>query len=128
MPSPTVPSWAPIAPDRINPRTVRLVEAFKDALARMRDEHGLTFDDLNTVTTLLQQLHDATGVPRWGLRRENRHPEQAILVGWLAGPGAGRLDVALINDIAARSGSGSPAICSSSSRVSLRYSSAIDAS
>jgi catechol 1,2-dioxygenase len=47
----------------INPRTVRLVEAFKGALARMRDEHGLTFDDLNTVTTLLQQLQNATGAP-----------------------------------------------------------------
>jgi catechol 1,2-dioxygenase len=63
MSSPTLPSWARIASGRINPRAVRLVEAFKDALARMRDEHGLTFDDLNTVTTLLQQLHDATGVP-----------------------------------------------------------------
>jgi catechol 1,2-dioxygenase len=55
--------WETVDPALVNPRAVRLVEAFKDALARMRDEHGLTFDDLNTVTTLLTQLHDATGVP-----------------------------------------------------------------
>jgi catechol 1,2-dioxygenase len=55
--------WPTIDPALINPRAVRLVEAFKDALARMRDEHGLTFDDLHTVATVLQQLRDATGSP-----------------------------------------------------------------
>ena len=59
----TLPSWAHIAPGMINPRAVRLVEAFKDALARMRDEHGLTFDDLHAAATVLEQLHDTTGVP-----------------------------------------------------------------
>lgn len=61
--STTPAPWETVDPALINPRAVRLVEAFKDALARMRDEHGLTFDDLHTVTTLLQRLHDATGVP-----------------------------------------------------------------
>jgi catechol 1,2-dioxygenase len=55
--------WDTVDPALINYRAVRLVEAFKESLARMRDEHGLTFDDLNTVATLLQQLHDATGAP-----------------------------------------------------------------
>lgn len=63
MTSTTPAPWETVDPALINPRAVRLVEAFKDALARLRDEHGLTFDDLNTVTTLLTQLHDATGVP-----------------------------------------------------------------
>lgn len=63
MTSTTPAPWETVDPALINPRAVRLVEAFKDALARMRDEHGLTFDDLNTVTTLLTELHDATGVP-----------------------------------------------------------------
>lgn len=63
MTSTTPAPWATVDPTLINPRAVRLVEAFRDALARMRDEHGLTFDDLHTVTTLLTQLHDATGVP-----------------------------------------------------------------
>jgi catechol 1,2-dioxygenase len=61
--STTPAPWEAVDPALINPRAVRLVEAFKDALARLRDEHGLTFDDLNTVTTLLEQLRDATGVP-----------------------------------------------------------------
>jgi len=47
----------------INPRAVRLVKAFKDALVRMRDEHGFTFEDLSAAATLLQRLHDATGAP-----------------------------------------------------------------
>lgn len=63
MTSTTPASWETVDPALVNSRAVRLVEAFKDALARMRDEHGLTFDDLNTVTTLLQQLHASTGVP-----------------------------------------------------------------
>ncbi|WP_158226904.1 dioxygenase family protein [Amycolatopsis vastitatis] len=63
MSASTPAPWEAVDPVLVNPRAVRLVEAFKDALARMRDEHGLTFDDLNTVTTLLEQLRDATGVP-----------------------------------------------------------------
>jgi catechol 1,2-dioxygenase len=50
-------------PSLVNPRAVRLVEAFKDAMARLRDEHGLTFDDLHAVTTVLEQVRDATGAP-----------------------------------------------------------------
>ncbi|WP_052744451.1 dioxygenase family protein [Streptomyces odonnellii] len=52
-----------IDPTQINPRAVRLVEAFKDALARLRDEEGLTFADLNAATALLQKMQHATGVP-----------------------------------------------------------------
>lgn len=59
----TIPPDRLIAPGMINPRAVRLVEAFKDALARMRDEYGLTFADLHTAATVLEQLHDATGTP-----------------------------------------------------------------
>ncbi|WP_052745394.1 hypothetical protein [Streptomyces sp. WM6386] len=57
----TDPSY--VDPALINPRAVRLVAAFKDALARLRDEEGLTFDDLNAVTDVLQQMQRATGVP-----------------------------------------------------------------
>ncbi|MGW5064404.1 dioxygenase family protein [Streptomyces sp. NPDC004096] len=52
-----------VNPALINPRAVRLIKAFKDALARLRDEEGLTFDDLNTVTSLLQRIQTATGAP-----------------------------------------------------------------
>ncbi|RNG37297.1 hypothetical protein [Streptomyces botrytidirepellens] len=52
-----------VDPALINPRAVRLVEAFKGALAHVRDEEGLTFDDLNTVTDLLQRIQTATGAP-----------------------------------------------------------------
>jgi catechol 1,2-dioxygenase len=52
---------ATVDPALINPRAVRLVEAFKDAVIRMRDEHGLTFDDLDIAATLLQQVHEVTG-------------------------------------------------------------------
>ncbi|MFF9041785.1 hypothetical protein ACF090_40680 [Streptomyces sp. NPDC014892] len=52
-----------VDPALINPRAIRLVQAFKDALARLRDEEGLTFDDLNTVTEALQHMQQATGVP-----------------------------------------------------------------
>ncbi|MGW4939789.1 dioxygenase family protein [Streptomyces sp. NPDC004166] len=61
MTSTTDPSYTD--PKLINPRAVRLVEAFKNALARLRDEEGLTFDDLNTVTSLLQKIQKATGAP-----------------------------------------------------------------
>jgi len=63
MTATTPAPWETVDPALVNPRAVRLVEAFKDALARMRDEHGLTFDDLHTVTTILAELRDATGVP-----------------------------------------------------------------
>lgn len=61
MTTTTDPSY--VDPALINPRAIRLVEAFKDALARLRDEEGLTFDDLNAVTDLFQQLQKATGAP-----------------------------------------------------------------
>lgn len=61
MTTTTDPSY--VDPALINPRAVRLVEAFKDALARLRDEEGLTFDDINAVTDLFQQLQKATGAP-----------------------------------------------------------------
>lgn len=57
----TDPSY--VDPALINPRAVRLVEAFKNALVGMRDEEGLAFDDLNAVTDLLQRIHTATGAP-----------------------------------------------------------------
>jgi catechol 1,2-dioxygenase len=57
----TDPSY--VDPALINPRAVRLVQAFKDALARLRDEEGLTFDDLHAVTEVLLQIQKATGVP-----------------------------------------------------------------
>lgn len=63
MTSTTPAPWETVDPALVNPRAVRLVEAFKDALARMRDEHGLTFDDLYTVGTLLEQMRDADGLP-----------------------------------------------------------------
>ncbi|MGY0065054.1 dioxygenase family protein [Streptomyces sp. LZ34] len=52
-----------VDPALINPRAVRLLEAFKNALARMRDEEGLTFDDLNAAADLLQRIQTATGAP-----------------------------------------------------------------
>ncbi|MGX1675580.1 dioxygenase family protein [Streptomyces sp. NPDC055400] len=52
-----------VDPARINLRAVRLVEAFKAALIRLRDEEGLTFEDLNAVTNLLQKVQHATGAP-----------------------------------------------------------------
>ncbi|MFD7282845.1 hypothetical protein ACFV80_39045 [Streptomyces sp. NPDC059862] len=61
MTTTTDPSY--VDPALINPRAVRLVEAFKNALARLRDEDGLTFDDLNAVADLLQRIQTATGAP-----------------------------------------------------------------
>ncbi|MEV4364894.1 hypothetical protein [Nonomuraea sp. NPDC049625] len=61
MTTTTDPSY--VDPALINPRAVRLVQAFKDALARMRDEEGLTFEDLNVAADLLQRIQAATGVP-----------------------------------------------------------------
>src|SRR4051812_47224373 len=62
MDAPTTPPWH-FDPALVNPRAVRLVEASKDSMARLRDEQGLTFADVHTVTTLLEQLRDATGAP-----------------------------------------------------------------
>ncbi|MFC8140873.1 hypothetical protein ACFUKV_03735 [Streptomyces paradoxus] len=59
--TPTDPSYVDHA--LVSPRAVRLVEAFKDALARMHDEEGLTFDDLTAVADLLQKVQTATGAP-----------------------------------------------------------------
>ncbi|WP_461071784.1 hypothetical protein [Streptomyces pseudoechinosporeus] len=50
-------------PALINPRAVRLVKAFKDFLARMRDEEGLTFDDFSVAADLLQRVQANTGAP-----------------------------------------------------------------
>ncbi|MFB7755691.1 LLM class flavin-dependent oxidoreductase [Streptomyces sp. NPDC056121] len=50
-----------VDPAMINPRAQRLVEAFKQALIRLRDEEGLTFDDIKTLTDLLQRVQTATG-------------------------------------------------------------------
>ncbi|MGW6498596.1 dioxygenase family protein [Nonomuraea angiospora] len=61
MTTATDPSY--VDPARINPRAVRLLEAFKDALFRLRDEEGLTFDDLKAVAGLLEQMQAATGAP-----------------------------------------------------------------
>ncbi|MEH0525619.1 dioxygenase family protein [Streptomyces stelliscabiei] len=61
MTTTTDPSY--VDPALINARAVRLVNAFKDALARMRDEEGLTFDDLHAATDLLQKVQAATGAP-----------------------------------------------------------------
>ncbi len=52
-----------VDPTMINPRAVRLVEAFKQALMRLRDEEGLTFGDLKTAADLLQRIQTATGAP-----------------------------------------------------------------
>ncbi|MEU6353587.1 hypothetical protein ABZ896_30395 [Streptomyces sp. NPDC047072] len=57
----TDPSY--VDPALVNPRAIRLVEAFKDALARLRDEEGLTFDDLNAAADVLQRIQTATGAP-----------------------------------------------------------------
>ncbi|MEU6379350.1 hypothetical protein [Streptomyces sp. NPDC046909] len=61
MTTTTDPSYVDLT--LINPRAVRLVAAFKQALARLRDEEGLTFDDLNTAADLLQRVQAATGAP-----------------------------------------------------------------
>ncbi|UUU19193.1 dioxygenase family protein [Streptomyces sp. DSM 40750] len=61
MTTTTDPSY--VDPALINPRAVRLVNAFKNALARMRDEEGPTFDALNADTDLLQKVQAATGAP-----------------------------------------------------------------
>jgi catechol 1,2-dioxygenase len=50
-----------IDPISINPRAARLVEAFKDALIRMRDGEELTSEDLNTTTELLEMVQAPTG-------------------------------------------------------------------
>lgn len=59
----TAPDPSYVDPALINPRAIRLVEAFKDALARLRDEEGLTFQDINAVTAVLQKIQTATGAP-----------------------------------------------------------------
>ncbi|WP_217235524.1 hypothetical protein [Streptomyces sp. AC555_RSS877] len=57
----TDPSY--VDPALINPRAVRLVEAFKDALIRLRDEEGLPYDDLNAAADVLQKIQAVTGAP-----------------------------------------------------------------
>ncbi|MGY4907816.1 dioxygenase family protein [Streptomyces sp. 900116325] len=52
-----------VDPSSINPRAVRLVEAFKQALMRLRDEEGLTFDDIKAAADLLQRVQTATNAP-----------------------------------------------------------------
>ena len=66
MSTATTPApWATVDPALINPRAVRLVDAFKNALVRLRDEEGLTFADVQTAATLLQQLQESSGAPLW---------------------------------------------------------------
>lgn len=58
-----------VNPALINPRAVRLVKAFKDFLARMRDEEGLTYDDFRVAADLVQRVQTNTGAaPGDGLR------------------------------------------------------------
>ena len=52
-----------VDPARINSRVVLLVEAFRDAIARMRDEHGFTFEELGAAAKFFEYLHDTTGGP-----------------------------------------------------------------
>lgn len=59
MASPNEPSYGD--PISINPHAAHLVEAFKDALIRMRDGEGLTFEDLDTTTELLQMVQAPNG-------------------------------------------------------------------
>ncbi|MCZ0999513.1 hypothetical protein O1M63_17645 [Streptomyces mirabilis] len=61
MTTTTDPSYVDTA--LINPRAVRLVEAFKIALARLRDEEGLTFDDVSVAASLLHRIQANTGAP-----------------------------------------------------------------
>ncbi|WP_406340513.1 hypothetical protein [Streptomyces sp. NBC_01578] len=57
----TDPSY--VDPSSFNPRAIRLVEAFKQALMRLRDEEGLTFDDIKAAADLLQRVQTATSAP-----------------------------------------------------------------
>ncbi|MDQ0029048.1 hypothetical protein [Arthrobacter bambusae] len=50
-------------PKLINPRAKRLVKTFKDAMIRMRDEDGLTIEDLDKTASVLMRVQQATGVP-----------------------------------------------------------------
>ncbi|MFE3032975.1 hypothetical protein ACFXKY_15190 [Streptomyces canus] len=61
MTTTTDPSY--VDPALINPRAVRLVNAFKDFLARMRDEEGLTYHDFSVAADLLQRAQQNTGAP-----------------------------------------------------------------
>ncbi|HLU54796.1 MAG TPA: hypothetical protein VKZ81_04990 [Pseudonocardia sp.] len=61
MPPRTLPPWA-IDPAKIDHRAVRLVAAFKDAVARMHAEHGLTFDDIGYVLDFLLETREVTGI------------------------------------------------------------------
>ncbi len=57
----TTPDPSNIDPQSSDPRTARLVEAFRDALVRMRDGEDLTADDLGVATDLLQMVQTPGG-------------------------------------------------------------------
>ncbi|MGP4084933.1 hypothetical protein [Streptomyces sp. KR55] len=59
MTSTTDPSYND--PELFDPRAAHIVEAFRDALVRMRDGEELTIEDLNTATDLLQMVQATTG-------------------------------------------------------------------
>jgi hypothetical protein len=49
-----------LAPVPLDPRTARLVAAFRDALVRMRDGEELTPEDLNVAAEVLQLVQATT--------------------------------------------------------------------
>ncbi|MFD7408525.1 hypothetical protein ACFV7R_39110 [Streptomyces sp. NPDC059866] len=59
MTSTTDPSYND--PELFDPRAAHIVEAFRDALVRMRDGEELTVEDLDAATDLLQLVQATTG-------------------------------------------------------------------
>ncbi|MET9090047.1 hypothetical protein ABZX77_50785 [Streptomyces sp. NPDC004237] len=59
MPTSNNPSHIAGAP--LDPRVARPVEAFRDALVRMRDGEDLTVEDLDTAIDLLRMVETPTG-------------------------------------------------------------------
>lgn len=57
----TTPGPSNIGPLSSDPRAAHLVEAFRDALVRMRDGEDLTVDDLDVATDLLRMVQSPTG-------------------------------------------------------------------
>ncbi|MFE9453983.1 hypothetical protein [Streptomyces sp. NPDC006739] len=55
------PDPSNIDPQSSDPRTARLVEAFRDALVRMRDGQDLSADDLDVAADLLQMVQTPGG-------------------------------------------------------------------
>jgi catechol 1,2-dioxygenase len=54
-------AWAAIDEQRVNPRAVRLVAAFKQALTGMIENDGLTFEDLWVAADIIGRLQKDTG-------------------------------------------------------------------